>query len=1159
MTDWTNANFVVADLYTPNKGPENGDYNFVWRAEWPLGDNTYTWTYFLNNNTSIVGFIEDQPEGNTRYYVTNGWPSNIPFAGLTQPLAEMGTVLTHDNVTGGSHDDWLFPGPGNDRLDGQGGNDQLAGGSDNDLMYGGNGNDVMHGDDFDAPIVKDEDFLNQVFEWYLPTEIDPDVIAGNDVLDGGNGVDKLYGGGDGDQLSGGPRGQGWTDVLYGGDGADAFYLSYDSSTSTSGQGFWNAYVDTYLPGIGNDAVKAGVEKLATAAAEDFFESATGSFLLGGMSTAVGDLAAEGIKMLFGMHKSPEPKPTGEDVMVVADFDPREDVLFLPLPTSDDTTLVASAVNFGASGNPHSASGQTGWGIEFTKGTSNTIYAEVFLDTGFLADFGITSNSAVTAAFIEDVFATALEIDENGIVDQQAAYPFPTSPDSYVDGVVPTVADAPIAFTAPSDTTTRVYGAFGALSTFDPAVTTSGLFMAGTNLGDILNVNPVPVAPTTILESELTTASTQVRAYSGDDIIIAGDGLDNIFGGDGNDWIYGVGHEGVETVEAFHGDDGDDLIYLGWTSMSAIADGGNGNDTASFAYVNGSVTASLSVTSTDPLNGPNATSTNNADSLISRYALTGIENLDGTPNADTLTGDSNGNTIAGNLGNDSLYGMGGVDTASYLVNPGKVVVDLTAGTASEYGADGSTVVSTDVLAGFEAAIGSSHDDTLRAGSGNNTLAGAAGNDTLIGTVATTISYAVNAGSVSIDLSAGITQENGADGGSQSATVVSQDSFSDVSSAIGSPFADSFRNGTEGGHVLNGGGGIDILRMPTSTDHGVTVDLSAGIVADNGFGKQDTLIAIEHVDGTSHHADKLTGDANDNRLRGLSGDDLLVGGDGNDSLIADDGRDTVMPGAGVDTVDLAQSATDPSDYQSKLVTGTASDWNGDVVDNMGYTDFLVVQDWTQDGTIVPESSTVLEVELSSAFAFSLSSPVFGQNVSQLVQNGDLVLSYAGAAYDSDAVGAWFGASGPVTDGGPAGELNDLLVGSGGDDTLDGRSGDDVVHGLDGSDALHGRGGEDVLAGGAGAFDVLYGGAGADRFVFGAELANDIREIDVIADFDSWPDAITLLSGGVTRYLESSNALILWAGDDEDMIIVNGISRFDHLAFVDIDGNRIDSVLV
>ncbi len=1166
MTDWTDANYTIGThaLITPNTGPENGNYNYVWRSQWPQHDNDYTWTYFLNNNTDIVGFVMNDPlEGNignlvepndVRYYITNGWPSNIPFSGLKQPIAEMGTVLTHDDVTTGKHNDWVFPGPGNDRVSAANGNDVVAGGSGDDIIFGADGADTLYGDWNDAPIVKDEDFKNQVFKWALPTKADPDVVDGND------------------QLNGGPRGNGYTDILTGGGGADAFYLSYkDDNTDSGGDGFWSAYGEAYVAGVGGSVVQNGVQAMTASAAADFFGSLAGSMLTGGLSTAIGNAASDGIELLLGMDKSATPKPNGEDVMVVTDFDPREDVLFLPVPTADQndpaTTLTATPTYYSESAS--GANGQTGWGIEFAKGTGDTVFAEVFLGQKFLDAFGITENSEFADDFIHDVFDNALVIDENGVVDQASAYPFPTDASAYADGVVPEVADDPIAFAAPSGTTTKVFGAFGGLSFVAPTATTTGVYVAGTHQGDILNVNPASfdLAKATA-SGNLTSETSHVMGFDGDDIIFGGNGIDVIQGGDGDDWIYGIGHEGVETVETFSGDDGDDLIYLGWTSMSALVDGGDGTDTASFVYVNGTVTADLSTVTTDPLSTPNATSTNKADSLISNYALTDIENLAGTANDDKLTGDTGDNIIQGNAGNDTLAGGGGTDTASYRDNAGKVAVNLAKGNAAEYDAAGSTVVSSDTLAGFEAAFGSDFDDTLTGGEGDDILAGGAGNDNLDGGPGTnTLSYMINSGSVSVDLLDGTTEENGPTGGSSAGTPVSEDTFSNFQRFVGTPFDDQWRSTPAGDYEIDGGAGVDILRFG-AVDNGVKVDVSTGVIADNGYGKQATIANVEQIDGTDFN-DSLTGDANANRLRGLSGDDILIGGDGDDNIITDDGQDKVTPGAGADSVNLTQSATQESDYESNMVSGKLSEWSNDTIEYMGYTDFLVVEGSSEKAELTTKSANELDVKLDSSSAFEIRDPVFGTSTSDIVQQfsgGNLVLSYKGASLDSDAVAAHFTSPTPVTGGSTATEVNDLLVGSSKNDRLSGRAGDDVLHGLAGADVLTGDNGDDALLGGdgndwlyagagndiivsgPGIADVAYGQSGADTHVFGDELANGIRETDIIQDYDPLEDLIDLGGSELVAHVKSTDSVALWVGTDLDVVIVNGATSLDSIAFTE-----------
>ncbi len=105
-----------------------------------------------------------------------------------------------DLLDGGAGNDWLWGdngndtlegGAGNDRLFGENGNDTLRGGTGNDWMHGGNGNDHLAGGD-------DNDIL------YGANGNDTLLgEAGNDTLIGGKGADALNGGSGSNSLNGG--------------------------------------------------------------------------------------------------------------------------------------------------------------------------------------------------------------------------------------------------------------------------------------------------------------------------------------------------------------------------------------------------------------------------------------------------------------------------------------------------------------------------------------------------------------------------------------------------------------------------------------------------------------------------------------------------------------------------------------------------------------------------------------------------------------------------------------------------------------------------------------------------------------------------------------------------------------------------------------------
>lgn len=84
-----------------------------------------------------------------------------------------------DILVGNAANDSLHGGDGQDLLDGGAGNDELHGGGDNDVLIGGDGNDSLFGDDGTDVLLGGSggDYL--------------DGGAGNDYLDGGTGYDRL--------------------------------------------------------------------------------------------------------------------------------------------------------------------------------------------------------------------------------------------------------------------------------------------------------------------------------------------------------------------------------------------------------------------------------------------------------------------------------------------------------------------------------------------------------------------------------------------------------------------------------------------------------------------------------------------------------------------------------------------------------------------------------------------------------------------------------------------------------------------------------------------------------------------------------------------------------------------------------------------------------
>jgi Ca2+-binding RTX toxin-like protein len=189
--------------------------------------------------TSTAGiFVELDANGNSTVYT---------------PTLGVDTLISIENITGGSGDDNFWGNTQANIIDGGAGNDILVGGAGADRVFGGDGGDVI--------------------SELTTTSID------NDYLDGGNGADiiysnfgddTVYGGtdtannylnlGDGNDLAYGAAG---TDVVLGGNGNDNIsgqsgddYLYGDAGDDTI---YGGAGVDLIGGGDGNDSMYGGAD------------------------------------------------------------------------------------------------------------------------------------------------------------------------------------------------------------------------------------------------------------------------------------------------------------------------------------------------------------------------------------------------------------------------------------------------------------------------------------------------------------------------------------------------------------------------------------------------------------------------------------------------------------------------------------------------------------------------------------------------------------------------------------------------------------------------------------------------------------------------------------------------------------------------------------
>ena len=246
---------------------------------------------------------------------------------------------------------------------------------------------------------------------------------------------------------------------------------------------------------------------------------------------------------------------------------------------------------------------------------------------------------------------------------------------------------------------------------------------------------------------------------------------------------------------------------------------------------------------------------------------GQDSLDGGTGHDTLDGGGGADTMSGGLGNDLFVvddagdvvieaSGGGVDSVLLRIPTyslvGTQVEDVRVEGLGSY-ADLSFDITGNELANLIET--GARADTLQGGAGHDLLRGGRGNDILVGGTG------------------GDSLEGGWD-------------------------ADTLRGG-DGHDYLDGGAAEDWVIYPElfgTPLAGVSVDLLSGR-ATTGIGA-DTLMNIEHVMG-GPGGDTLQGNAIGNVLAGGGGADTLNGGGGNDTLDGGDGADTMLGGAGDDT--------------------------------------------------------------------------------------------------------------------------------------------------------------------------------------------------------------------------------------------------------------------
>ncbi len=570
-----------------------------------------------------------------------------------------------------------------------------------------------------------------------------------------------------------------------------------------------------------------------------------------------------------------------------------------------------------------------------------------------------------------------------------------------------------------------------------------------------------------------TADLRVTGRNGDDSISTGSGDDTVFGGGGLDTLSGgagvdvlFGESGNDTLSG--GADGDFLV--GGLGADAL-DGGTGSDWADYTIATTGVTVNLAT-------GVGSRGEANGDTYTS------IENVNGSPQNDTITGDDNDNMIDGWGGVDTINGGGGDDSL------------------------------------FAWQVDSSHQDTFDGGTGEDTLFFVSNSTTVAYNIDLSTVDASNIEKISLDV-------NNTVDAREELTLTAQDVI-DVTDGdnrllIEGDTADRVTvtdNGwSQSADEVIGSVTYNVYTNGAATlliDEDITQDISAPTLIGFSLVSADTYEADDDSDSTFSEVNSIadlsvTGRGGNDSITTGAGNDITWGGAGTDTINTGAGNDGVQGGAGADVMDGGAGDGDLLSYTDStagvtvsLATGTGS--GGDAAGDT-FSNFEDLLGSAHNDTLTGDANTnIIE---GGAGADTLDGGAGSDILSYLLSSSGVdanLLTGVGAGGDAagDSLANFENIMGSLfsdTLTGDAGanlilglDGDDTLHGGGGDDFIDGGNNDDTINGDAGVDQLIGNTGNDTLNGGDGD-DLIFGGAGNDTL--NGDAGMDYFDADAGAD--------------------------------------------------------------
>ena len=1004
-----------------------------------------------DDGNDVLSFLPGVIENDLGEQVT--FPFGVPV------VVDGGTG--NDRITSGIGDDRVSGGPGRDRINTGLGNDELWGGPDGDVLNGGRGSDTIHGDaqppaDVGPALPEGEIFFD-----------------GNDILIGGPGSDSLFGNGGNDEIMGGP-------------GSNTPFVDPDPLVDPTLDG-----ADLLVGGAGNDNLE-GHWGDDTLYGDDQADC--------GASTSVGDdqlfggfgddtlIGGPGDDLLVGEQ--------GDDTIFGCDgddaLDGDDDLLgttdgddFLDAGDGDDEARGRGGDDdiFGGPGNDNVVTDPiTGLSIGGLFGGGGVDYVS-----------GGPGNDWVEGNDGDDVLTGDETTPPRGTTKATFVCSDVGGEDTVLGG----------------DGDDLMCGEGGA-DVMDGGAGED--FMHGNAGSDTMRGN---------------TEDDEMFGDAGDDNMFGDSGNDRMFGGLNNDTIRGgIGDdylEGNENDDTLWGGAGQDDIIGG--SSSELPDG---SDTV-FGLADHDVIAGDNATITRPLGAaPNSfdgsvvrdvtllgggfggDELNGAGGNDRIFAQGGDDLVRGGNDHDFIEGNAGADTLFGNTGQDDIVGGGSLHVGTIVSHP--PIVPTTAGLL-----DGADVIDGgddfNVIVGDNGRIGRPLDggewiedtavpgfvvrevvlfdvlisdpavaggDTIIGGSVRDLLFGQAGDDEIEG----------REGDDYIEGNQGNDTVSGGLGGDD---VVGGSASLDgvLGSTIPAGFVASTI--TDGADIIDGYADDDVIvgdngRISRPPDAGGAwrIDPNAG-----GFViRLVVLFDVNSPDMSLSGGDTIRGGSDRDFLFGQGDDDTVEGGEGDDYIEGNHGADALLGDAGEDDIAGGGSSIDG-------VIDDDRDGNG-----------------LKDGADTIEGGDDADVSVGDNGRISRPTDAGGlwgvdPNAGGFVVR--LVVLFDVNALDSSLSG------GDIILGGPD---RDLLFGQGGDDAVEGGGGDDYIEGNHGADNLLGDAGEDDIVGGGSAIDgVIDDDRDGNGLLDGADTVDGGADHDVLAG-----DNVL-----ITRLIDPDT--LLWLRDEDN----------------------------